>query len=165
MYMYFFTCYKLELKHVYDTATSMTKLFLRQKMSLKTLLTPLWHSLHNRTCSTFKQYQLSQPTMKALWFNLAEVGYTGRALCRLADSKQMHLKAHMQSIPNAPPSVISHHSKNHYPYFCGGTLTTNHWPCPISVMSTIGMLVNNLLLDRTTSSFAMYFRCLLGGSI
>ena len=53
----------------------------------------------------------------------------------------------------------------HNLYFCGGTLTTNRQPLAVSVVPSIGMLVNNFLLDWTTSSFAMYFRCLLGGSI
>ena len=50
-------------------------------------------------------------------------------------------------------------------YFYGGTLTTNRQPYEVSVVCPLGLLVNNFMLDRTTSSSARYFSVSFGGSI
>ena len=62
-------------------------------------------------------------------------------------------------------SVVTTVEREREIYFCGGSLKTNRRPLAASAVSYIGMFVNNFLLDRTASLSAMYFQCLLGGSI
>ena len=50
-------------------------------------------------------------------------------------------------------------------YYCGGTLTTNRQPLAFSVVSPLGLLVNNSKFDRTASLSEMYFSVSFGGSI
>ena len=50
-------------------------------------------------------------------------------------------------------------------FFYGGTLTTNHWPLAVSVVCPLGLLVNNFMLDWTTSLSVMYFSVSFDGFI
>ena len=50
-------------------------------------------------------------------------------------------------------------------YFNGGTLSINRWPLVVLVVCPLGLLVNNFMLDQTTSSSMMYFSVSFDGSI